>query len=302
MHALPRQRGIALILALMAPLAGDVVRPVAVLAQAPATRAAASPPTATPTDDDALACSYDWRGREEAIEAVLREAPVERFEKIPVGVTKPRRGYFAEGTPVRSIAWKVIPRDRPRGFAESHRAEVAAYRLSRLLGLDMVPPVVERRIDGQTGAAVMWIDDVRRWDVHDPPKRPGRHWSHQVSRMKLFDQLIANIDRNQGNLLHDEDGHLFLIDHSRAFTTRPTVAGIESPSQFDRALWERMDALTRAELDAALGDVLTSLEVKAILKRRDAMRKIVDARVRERGEAIAFLPALPADAPMRAGA
>ena len=35
--------------------------------------------------------------------------------------------------------------------------------------------------------------------------------------MKMFDLLIANIDRNQGNLIYDSDWHLFLIDHSRAF-------------------------------------------------------------------------------------
>ena len=51
--------------------------------------------------------------------------------------------------------------------------------------------------------------------------------------MKLFDQLIANIDRNQGNLLYDADWHLFLIDHSRAFTTRTSLDGIAVPATVD---------------------------------------------------------------------
>ncbi len=241
-------------------------------------------------------CSHRWVGREGEIEAFLREAPVVRFEDIPIGVTKPRRGFFAEGALVGSMAWKVLPPAASRrGFEESHRAEIAAYRLSRLLGMDMVPPVVERRIRGAAGAAVMWIDDVRPWDVRNPPRAPGRLWSHRVSRMKLFDQLIANIDRNRGNMLHDADGHLFLIDHSRAFTTRTSLKGLEGPSQIDRALWERIDALTREDLDAALGDTLTSSQIRALLKRRDAMRRLVDEKVRSQGETIAFLPTLSED-------
>lgn len=263
-------------------------------AQTPATSAAMA--SAPAPGAPATGCSYHWVGREAEIEAFLETAPIVRVEDIPIGVTKPRRAFFEDGSLVGSMAWKVLRQDRRRGFPENHRAEIAAYRLSRLLEMHMVPPVVERRYRRQTGAAVMWIENVRRWDVKNPPKTGMRNWSRQVSRMKLFDQLIANIDRNQGNLLHDEDGHLFLIDHSRAFTTRTTLRGLQGPSQIDRTLWTRIDALTREQLDAALGDTLTSLEIKAMLKRRDAMRQQVDTLARTRGEAIAFLPVLQDEA------
>ena len=42
--------------------------------------------------------------------------------------------------------------------------------------------------------------------------------------------------------------HVFLIDHSRAFTPKPDLAGLKPPQQFDKALWNRMDGLTRADL------------------------------------------------------
>lgn len=277
----------------MAVLAGAAVPGVAVGQGATADGVVAPTSLALPTIGG-TECTVHWRGREDAIEAFLREAPVERFEDIPVGVTRPRRGYFAEGSPVGSIAWKVHP-PRQRGYRESHRAEVAAYRLSRLLGLDMVPPTVERRIQGRKGAAVMWIDGVRPWDPKNPVPRPGPYWSYQVSRMKLFDQLIGNIDRNHGNLLYDDHGHLFLIDHSRAFTLHTSLARFERPSQIDRALWERIDALDRKTLQAALGDLLTRQEIGVVLTRRDRMREQIAALVRERGEAVAFLPPLPGE-------
>ena len=270
----------ALMVTLSAPafaqISGATVSPAAVVASAVAV------PDVPP--------AYAWRGQEAAIEDYLRTAPVVRWKDIPVGITKPRRGYFAPGGPATSFAWKPLPTQLMHGKMESYKSEIAAYLLSRHLGLDVVPPVVERKIGGSKGAAVYWIEGVRPWNPETPPKGPGSRWSRQTSRMQMFDQLIANIDRNQGNLLHDEAGHVYLIDHSRAFGTNPTLGNVKPPSQFDRALWLRMSALTRAALDAVLAPWLTSMQIDALIARRDQMRKHIDRLVAERGEQITFLP------------
>ena len=46
------------------------------------------------------------------------------------------------------------------GYFESYKSEVAAYELDKLLSLNMVPPVVERRVNNDLGAAIMWVDGV----------------------------------------------------------------------------------------------------------------------------------------------
>ena len=69
--------------------------------------------------------------------------------------------------------------------------------------------------------------------------------------MKMFDLLIANIDRNQGNLIYDADWHLFLIDHSRAFIDKKDLKGIAPLGRVDRKLWEKMQALTLDDLEIA---------------------------------------------------
>ncbi len=250
-----------------------------------ATPAVADIDRATPTADP-----YSWRGREPEIEAFLRTAPITHFKDIPVGVTKPQRGYFAPGGLAGSMAWKPLRDQVLHGKMESYRSEIAAYLLSRHLGLEMVPPVVEREIKGVKGAAVYWIDDVRPWDPAAPPRVSGANWSRQTSRMFMFDQLIANIDRNQGNLLYDDGGHIFLIDHSRAFTSKPNLDGLHAPGQFDRDLWTRMAELTREDLDRVVGAWLTPLQIEAMLERRNAMAKHIERQVRERGERVTFLP------------
>lgn len=235
------------------------------------------------------ACSRVWSGHESEIEQVLATAAVERMEAVPIGVTKPQRGYFPAGSPVRRFAWKALPPMRRGGFMESYKAEVAAYQLDRLLALGMVPPVVERTLDGKVGAAVLWIEGTTPWDKDKPAQGPEPAWSKQVSRMKLFDQLIANIDRNQGNLLYDRDWHLFLIDHSRAFTTRTSMDGIASLNLVDKTLWDRIDALTAADLERALGPWLSAAERQALLARRDRMRRQIADLVQARGAARVFL-------------
>lgn len=244
---------------------------------------------AVPAVAAAATCSRTWTGRDAAIERYLATAAVMKMDAVPIGVTKPQRGTFAPGGPAARFAWKALPSGRRNGFTESYKAEIAAYHLDRLLGMDMVPPVVERTIDDQVGAAVLWIEGTTGWNKDKPAQGPEPEWTRQVSRMKLFDQLIANVDRNQGNLLYDRDWHLFLIDHSRAFTTRTSTDGIAAINTVDRRVWQKMDALTADDLSRALGQWLTPNEQKALLARRDRMRQAIDKLVKQKGAARVFL-------------
>lgn len=237
----------------------------------------------------AVECSRAWVGHERTAEAFLKTAEIARVEDLPIGVTRPKRAFFRPTGPVRSVAWKPLPSGMRHGYWESYKSEIAAYELDKVLALHMVPPVVERTIDTQVGAVVWWLEPVKGWKQDSPARGPEPEWSRQVSRMKLFDQLIANIDRNQGNLLYDPDWHLLLIDHSRAFTNRRTLDGVAAPVAIDRALWKRMDALTLADLTPALAPWIGKDEIQAILVRRDRMRRDIARMVRSKGEARVFI-------------
>jgi hypothetical protein len=232
-------------------------------------------------------CSLIWHGHEHAIERLLAEGKVAKMESIPIGVTKPQRATL-EGEPALRFAWKPIRPGYSKGFMESYRAEIAAYRLDRMLALNMVPPIVERNMEGRNGAAVLWVENTRGWSVEKPPQGPEPMWSLQLARMKMFDLLIANIDRNQGNLIYDHDWHLFLIDHSRAFIGKKDLKGMAPLGRVDRALWNRMQALTMADLDLGLETWVGENEKKALLLRRDLMAKQITEMVAKRGEKSVF--------------
>lgn len=227
-----------------------------------------------------------WQGRQAEFEEFLRAAPFEKLAEVPIGVTRPMRGFFPAGGLVRSAAWKILPPGRPKGFWESYKSEIAAYELDKLLRLDMVPPAVEKRWKHETGAAVLWVEPVRAWKEVEPLPKP-EHWSLQVIRMKMFDNLIGNIDRNAGNLLVDADWNLYLIDHSRAF-----IGDTKLPfemTRIDAVLWDRMLALDEASLSALLGKWIDRYAVRAVVKRRDLMKTTIDTMLKTRPRAAVFV-------------
>jgi hypothetical protein len=235
-----------------------------------------APPAASPATSAKI-----WEGRHAEFEDFLRTAPFARLEEVPIGVTKPKRGYFEPGGLVASAAWKPLPSGRPAGYWESYKSEIAAYELDKMLGLGMVPPTVEKRWKGDLGAAVLWLSGIRPWrEVENLPK--PEKWNRIAVRMKMFDNLICNIDRNAGNLLVDGEWNLFLIDHSRAFITDKKL--ISTMTRVDRELWERMLALDEPALKAALGKWIDGGSIKGLLRRRDAMKVVVDGLVEKWGD------------------
>ena len=231
------------------------------------------------------ACANVWHEHAGDIEAFLKSAAVEKVVELPIGVTKPRRAYMAPGGLAASFAWKPLRPGVQSGYFESYKSEIAAYELDKLLALNMVPVVVERTVKGDTGAAVLWLDGVRSWETVLPLPKPSL-WPWQLARMKMFDDLIGNSDRNKGNLLVDDDWHLFLIDHSRAFVTDSKLP--QELQTIDRKLWERMVALDEPTLATALGAWLDGRQRAALLRRRDEMKKKIDALVAKSGQAAVF--------------
>jgi hypothetical protein len=237
---------------------------------------------------DATACAKTWLDREPELERYLKEAPVTRVQGIDLGVTHPKRAHLPPGGLLESMAWKPLRPGLYAGHWESYGSEIAAYELDRLLGLRMVPPAVERRLEGETGAAIAWIAPVTMWRDVPREKRPtGNRWTFQIIRQRMFDDLINNDDRNQGNLLIDGDGHLCLIDHSRAFVANKSLP--VKLEKIDASLWARMQALTEESLNAALERWLDRGQIRAIFERRAAMKQAIDKLVAANGAAKVFV-------------
>jgi hypothetical protein len=217
------------------------------------------------------------------METHLREAAVVRIEEIGTGVTRPKRAYVDPPEPFASLVWKMLPPARRHGYWDSYKAEVAAYELDKLLGMHMVPPAIERTIQGETGAAIMWLPSVRSVKETGGRMPVGVIWGKASRRMVTFDNFIGNRDRNAGNILLGVPGELLLIDHSRAFETDKRLP--RKVERVDADLWTRIEAVTRPDLDRVLGRWVDPPAIDAMLERRQRMAADLDKLIAKNGRA-----------------
>jgi hypothetical protein len=102
-------------------------------------------------------------------------------------------------------------------------------------------------------------------------------YSRQRALMSVFDELISNTDRNQGNIIYTRDWRLWLIDHTRAFRKNSDLKVPSRISRCDRQVYEKLKALDRETLKAEVGKQLDDGQIKALLSRRDAIVKKLDS-------------------------
>lgn len=235
-------------------------------------------------------------------EKLLKEADIVGQEQMKgsEAVTEPWvLDLEIDGIKFRAI-WKN-PLGRVKGFLESWKWEIAAYRIDKLLGLNMVPVTVERRFQGNLGSCQLWIEDTFTLKVKEQKKlkTPSYrvfNWNRALFKQRAWDNLIYNEDRHQNQFLITEgDWHMLLIDHSRSFATskKSTTRLIyyekykEGPrlmKELPRTLYENIKTLTAAKIKGVVGEYLKDKEIEAVLLRRDLIVAWVEKRIEEMGE------------------
>lgn len=124
------------------------------------------------------------------------------------------------GEQVGQAIYKPLRGERPLWDFEPglHRRELAAYRLSEAMGIDLVPPTVIR--DGPLGeGSLQWFVEADH-QQHYFTIYENREDLHPLLRpVALFDILANNTDRKSGHVLVGDDGHVWGIDHGLCFAT-----------------------------------------------------------------------------------
>ncbi|WP_076539950.1 hypothetical protein [Shewanella sp. UCD-KL21] len=140
-------------------------------------------------------------------------------------------------------------------YYDSYYNEVAAYIISKYLGLNIIPATVLRSMpigpkglvsskQLRKGSLQLWVENtVVLFDLTSSKlSYPGsvEYKKHQIREIKAFDCIIGNVDRHAGNLLVDLNerfeasneltgnknaylGKIWAIDHSRAFYRGPRL-------------------------------------------------------------------------------
>ena len=236
-----------------------------------------------------------WEEFLKTAEIVGQEQPFSDRE----AVTKPWKLTLEKEGITKNALWKNCE-GRMRGFVENWRWEIAAYLLDKHLGLNMVPPTVEKRFQDDLGSCQLWVDAMMSLkekyekDIKTPSYKVF-HWNRALYLQRAFDNLIANEDRHQNQYLITDDWRMILIDHSRSFRTSGKYAKKliydekykEGPflmKQLPRAFVEKLKALDAGSLKAVVGDYLTDKEIEYVLIRRDLIIDWLDKYIKKQGE------------------
>jgi hypothetical protein len=176
---------------------------------------------------------------------------------------------------------------REQDFKDSWKFNVAAYRLAKLLDLgDMVPVSVARTVNGRPSSIDWWVDGVlmderERVDKNIQPPDAAR-WRGQMDIIRIFDQLIYNMDRSQENLLITNNWDVWMIDHTRAFRKWTSLRNPIAVTQCKPQLLQALKNLRRSDVARDLGPFLTEAEIDGLMARRD----LIVAKLEGRGDGV----------------
>jgi len=214
-------------------------------------------------------------------------------------VTEPWKLTLEKDGITRNALWKDI-QGKSRGFIEGWKYEIAAYRLDKFLGLNMVPPTIEKEFRGKTGSCQLWIEsemDVRmKFQKNVPvPSEKANSFERAGYIQQAFDNLIGNIDRHIGNVLITKDWRAILIDHSRAFRTEEQYnkqllfqdRSIDQNfimKELPRAFVDKIKVLDYDLVRQIVGEYLTKEEIRALIKRKELLIEYIDRRIQKFGE------------------
>ena len=183
-----------------------------------------------------------------------------------------------------------------------YRFNVAAYELDKLLHLDLVPPSVERLVNGRPASLTWWVDDVamneleRRRQAIAAPDPDS--WNRQVDAVRVFDELISNTYRNTSpglylntvwdNLLITKGWTIWLINHTASFRTRQRLEDPTALIRCPRTVLARLHELNREQLRKTMARYLSPQQLDALEIRRALLVRHFDDQIASKGEAAVF--------------
>ena len=240
----------------------------------------------------------------DAAEQFLQKAKVVAVKELSTGITRPRKVTLELGGVTHAAIFKSIDESKagitkfPDGtfevdFQDSWQTEIAAYRIDRMIGLGMVPAMIERRVGNDLGSLGWWVESMmpeadRVKQKISPPDIEA--WNRLMFKVRVFDQLIANVDRHLNNLLVTKDFDVRLIDHSRSFRTSRELKNPDDLKRFSKSLLDGIARLELRDLRAKVGRYLTAPQIERMLQRRDAILALAKKRIAEQGEAAVIYP------------
>ena len=216
------------------------------------------------------------------------------------GITDPWRLTLSDGTTTHEAIFQAIDEHKTRNqlsngdveinFVDSYHYNIAGYELADLLGMDdMVPVHVERKWNGMIGS-MSWVVPVKMDELDrknrkiSVPDLNVNAFNNQMHKIRVFNELIYDMDANLTNVLISEDWKLWRVDFTRAFRLHKNLKDAKNLERCDRALLAKLKALSEAEFTQRTKNFLTKPEIQGVMARRDKIVAYFQQLIAEKGE------------------
>jgi hypothetical protein len=222
------------------------------------------------------------------LESFLRAAAVTGRGPGPGGRTDAWKLTLASGDVVQPALFRYIDRRRPDPLADSYKYDLAAYILSRYLGLTFVPPIVERTVEGTPGAVQAFVSNARsiaelrerRISPIDP-----EDFERILADLRVFQAIVFDDCRNEKDTLVSIDtGRVYRVDFSEAFAPKTGDAPGCPVERCSRLLYRRLLAWNDKTVASYLGRYLGEDELQALNTRRSLVVRRIRLLVKSQGE------------------
>ena len=188
-----------------------------------------------------------------------------------------------------------MDRPRPSPRAASWRYEIAACKLARLLGLDIIPPTVERPVEGVRGALQLYVEDSlserdrERLGLRSPDEAAFRR---ALDEIRIFESLCgARCGDKDDTLIHKPSWKICRVDFSEAFPVDPGLDETCPLERCPRRLYERLLRTARSMVESELKPYLSDSEINSLCERKKRIVARLQQLMNEKGErAVLFEP------------
>ena len=228
-------------------------------------------------------------GRMEAMEKVLREAGIDQIEKERLGGrTGPWLVTLSDGAVKQRAVFRHVDRRRPNPTPDSYKYDLAAYVLTKLLGVELIPPVVEREIEGRKGSLQVYLEKcIREKDRKRKKLKPpdSKAFSNAIQGIRVLENLTYDECQDADDLyVHLEDWRVCRVDFSEAFAPVPELLPGCDLTVCSRKLYEGLLKLDEEALRSKLSLYLNQEEIGALLVRQGLIIEKVKILIKDVGE------------------
>ncbi|MDH7513423.1 MAG: hypothetical protein QHH14_10815 [Clostridiales bacterium] len=222
-------------------------------------------------------------------EIFLRQARVVEVDRNEVGGrTAPWIITLDDGEKRQRAIFKHVDSRRPQPTPDSYKYELAAYELAKLLGIGIVPPVVEREVSGRKGSLQVFLENFlkekdRQRKKIEPPD--PKSFADALEEVKVLENLVYDVCLDADDIwIHKDNWTVCRVDFSEAFDTSAELLQGCEISRCSRKLYQGLLQLKDGAAAARLAPYLNKNEIKALLQRKNLIIEKIRKLIEEKGE------------------